>query len=552
VAKEAAVQTAPTSRIDPPDDAAAEIPVARGSVHHEVPWRWIGVGALAGLALCGFAALDVSLVANFLAALVAFAAHGALGLLLVDPYYEYVRSPRPSMLRGLAYAAVWVIAVAVLGILLVKLDMYIANSSMTNGDQVAYFVAMGLALIGAGLGAVLVYSKTRWKGRPERFGWKAIGGVGGVVAGAVAVVLVIGALAADRQTDRADERPVVPAIHGIDGRYVALGDSYSAGEGLTPFLGGTASGEGGDGCHRSGSAYPMLLDLGSDHGTPEFRACSGAVSSDMYTDFHRSADLTIDAQIPGTPQREVGLVTITVGGNDVVFSRVVAACLLHEDCLDAPFVPPEADGRRPEIVHPPTAPLRDWAHQALGRLSERMTKVTSALDASYPTARIVMIGYPYLFPDGPAPWLQADCAVVLRRVSQSEREELRDLTDELNNFLYAHAVAAGFEFVSPAAAWDGHEPCGSEGQYTNAVKPLLRLANFVDGGSFHPNARGQQQLARLVSCYLNENPVAPAPFSGGEVRPISVTGTVDLDELGLAQPPGSLDSPVHCGSGEAV
>lgn len=63
--------------------------------------------------------------------------------------------------------------------------------------------------------------------------------------------------------------------------------------------------------------------------------------------------------------------------------------------------------------------------------------------------------------------------------------------------------------------WDGHEPCGAGGQYTNSVKPYLNFPNPVNGGSFHPNAAGQQTLASLVACYLDANPRPPDPYTAG-------------------------------------
>src|SRR4051812_3176431 len=67
------------------------------------------------------------------------------------------------------------------------------------------------------------------------------------------------------------------------GRYVALGDSYSAGEGLPPYVTGTENVPEGDRCHRSDFGYPEQLKIveldeagAKKPVTPEFRACSGA------------------------------------------------------------------------------------------------------------------------------------------------------------------------------------------------------------------------------------------------------------------------------------
>src|SRR5580704_7836677 len=61
--------------------------------------------------------------------------------------------------------------------------------------------------------------------------------------------------------------------------YAALGDSYSSGEGVPPFISAPA----GDNCHRSTRAYSQLL-VGTA-GFPavgNFKACSGATVADFY------------------------------------------------------------------------------------------------------------------------------------------------------------------------------------------------------------------------------------------------------------------------------
>ena len=98
---------------------------------------------------------------------------------------------------------------------------------------------------------------------------------------------------------------------------------------------------------------------------------------------------------------------------------------------------------------------------------------------------------------------------------------------------------------SPEAVWDGHEPCGTKGQFTNSIKFIL-TPNIVDGGSFHPNRSGQKALAALVACYVNANPSAPNPYVGGVEHPIDVVGLPLPADVGLVDPPGSFEAPVPC------
>lgn len=63
--------------------------------------------------------------------------------------------------------------------------------------------------------------------------------------------------------------------------YVALGDSYSAGEGVQPFLAGTDTPS--DRCHRSKYAYSRAVQLSPLPLSRSFFACSGATTSNLLT-----------------------------------------------------------------------------------------------------------------------------------------------------------------------------------------------------------------------------------------------------------------------------
>ena len=255
----------------------------------------------------------------------------------------------------------------------------------------------------------------------------------------------------------ARHRGVLEPIEGITGTYVALGDSYSAGEGLRPFDQFTTSDQasGGTGCHRSSPhAYPRLLRFEAPSPAERFVACSGAVKHDMYNP-HRTGDsadsVVIAPQLDGEVHPEVGLVTLSIGGNDVVFSKVVVHCFLHVDCLDSTFRAPRDVPDR-DLRFPATQPLRSWAEEALVLVRGKVDDLYPKLRAQFPNARIIVVGYPYLFPDRGAPVFDlSDCQSMLRRFARGERGEVRALHDELNATLYEAAVSAGIEFVSPAA-----------------------------------------------------------------------------------------------------
>ena len=105
-------------------------------------------------------------------------------------------------------------------------------------------------------------------------------------------------------------------------------------------------------------------------------------------------------------------------------------------------------------------------------------------------------------------------------------------------------MGAGIEFVSPAAIWDGHEPCGSKGQYTNSFKAIFSFKNPVDGGSFHPNVHGQEALARLVACYLNVYRSHRPSSSAGGPAPTPAAAVPGSIEHPLLCPPASCAVPL--------
>src|SRR5262245_19740166 len=89
--------------------------------------------------------------------------------------------------------------------------------------------------------------------------------------------------------------------------YAALGDSFAAGIGAPPYPDPV--------CGRSESAYGPLLSQRLRRTTFSFPACSGAKVVD------------VSAGQLDVLDRHTHLVTLTVGGNDIGFSRGLAFCL---------------------------------------------------------------------------------------------------------------------------------------------------------------------------------------------------------------------------------
>jgi lysophospholipase L1-like esterase len=367
-----------------------------------------------------------------------------------------------------------------------------------------------LAKIGWLVGGAVLVGLGAWLARKTEDessfpGWRTLLSLGslnsltGFALGVVIAIVPIVVISAVR-THRYDTPSATPpTLETVYRHVVALGDSYSAGEGLRPYLPGTddvdVENDGGDRCHRSNGAYSQQLGY-REEPDMDFQACSGAVVADLFTGHPEprrggSNSVEIPAQVDpdSPPDNDVDLVLLTMGGNDMGFSSVVTQCFREDDCLAQSF---DFDGNPRDLT------VTQWADYRGKKLADELRESYRRLREHYPQARVVVLGYPYLFPGDPARIGASDCDLILRRVSEKERDGLRKLQDEFTQRIYHAATRAGVEFVSPQAVWNGHEPCGDRGQYVNAINPL------GPEGSFHPNRAGQRALAALVSCYLNE------------------------------------------------
>ena len=384
---------------------------------------------------------------------------------------------------------------------------------------------------------------------PDDETWRMFTPLTMLLGAGLGVILAAGYLGISAWYENNDSPPghsLPAAIAGIHGSYVALGDSYSAGEGLPPFVAGTDVTK----CDRSASsAYPdlllKLLRRQNPQATMSFTACSGALEGQILGPTHRIGAF-VPPQITGQADPSVGLVTLTIGGNNAIFSKVVMTCLLSGNCLDKQFPPPGIH-EATAVPIPPGRMLSQWGPATIVQIGKQDATLFRILRQDFPNARIVVIGYPYLFPTRPGPgfpFLPPACSSILDRLSAHERTGIRTLQDEFNSRIYEEAAASGIEYVSPVAIWDGHEPCGASGQYTNSVKPYLNFPNPVNGGSFHPNAGGQQTLAALVGCYLDTHQQPPDPFAPGAPHLTAVPAKIVTPaQLNLVPPPGQNSVP---------
>jgi len=243
--------------------------------------------------------------------------------------------------------------------------------------------------------------------------------------------------------------------------YVALGDSYSSGEGNPSFIAPSDT----DGCHRSFAAYPTLVALASNSSLRAFVACSGATTNDVVNG-HDGEPSQLDSLDAGTDT-----VTITVGGDDAEFSDFAEECVIGTcDSASAQYQ------TTMEIIGDPLL-----LQASLESLFEQVRSAT-------PNAVIDVVGYPDVVAPG------GNCPTYL---SSGEQIAVETVVTGLNNDLRT-AVSdsgSGFQFIDPTVTgspFDGHDLCSADSYFNGLSIPQTQY-------SFHPNAAGQAAYAELIA-----------------------------------------------------
>lgn len=299
-------------------------------------------------------------------------------------------------------------------------------------------------------------------------------------------------------------------------RYVALGDSYSSGEGVPPFIAGTNTGT--DQCHRSPGAYPELLVQQHAGGiipaTLEFWACSGSVISDFSSNNHSWGEVP---QLNHLGGGDATLVTLSIGGNDIGFAHIGAACLKVNASIFKQLNDQYVENCRNVLNTDTMAKI-----QNLG-----LAPLYAEIRQAAPYAQVYVMGYPRVLPANPSSDCQAQAyredgrkatgnpfnqnatdgfIGVETRISKDDAAWMDEVVEKLNGKIAAEAAAAGFHFVDVTNAFAGHDVCNNNTDSSN--RPWahgLVLANNSNAAppnpsafSFHPNGEGQAAMEEYL------------------------------------------------------
>ncbi len=308
--------------------------------------------------------------------------------------------------------------------------------------------------------------------------------------------------------------------------YLALGDSYSSGEGDFPaglfatshYLSDTDSpaknGLPANYCHISSRSYPFLLGRRYEIDGDRMKsvACSGAVVNDLgptSLDYRGQGDRLAGVSVqlrnqkqktslgdfsPGYIQQiefvakyKPEALTLTAGGNDIDFENILVACAN----ADSPDTCSRAYG------------------QGLARIGmniyhqfARLTQLYRAIKTVSPSTKIFVVGYPEFISDSGPCFLNAGL------LNKEERIMIVESIRYLNKVIKAAAQAAGVVYIDIENSLEGGRMCEPTATAGEALVTGLHRVNGIlsdrnHAQSFHPNARGHEAITRKIVSELS-------------------------------------------------
>ncbi len=315
--------------------------------------------------------------------------------------------------------------------------------------------------------------------------------------------------------------------------YLATGDSFASGEGVFSYKPETDVRNPSNSCHLSLLSYPFLLAAKTALNSVQSTACSGARMQDIvnanYTEELAQSkgknNPTEDSNIISNnlvgyrPQvnfveaSKPANLTISIGGNDIGFGKIVVACLASGTCYSDPQ-------QRLNLVY------------TINQQYDQLVSTYDSLRRSASTgAHIYTIGYPLLAV------ANGNCAVNVH-LNQQEIEFTNQLVSYLNVVIRQAAQKAGVSYIDIEQALVGHRLCettssnvavngltaGDDKTFSVAIGSNYTLDGYLTGHeSYHPNKLGHQLISQAISG-ATQNFIAPPPNPTPVPEPTQLTG----------------------------
>jgi lysophospholipase L1-like esterase len=250
--------------------------------------------------------------------------------------------------------------------------------------------------------------------------------------------------------------------------YVAMGDSAAAAP-LVPDQGTPT------GCFKSTNNYPSVLARRLDVGSFTDVTCSGARTEDLRSRSQPTRSGPVPPQLDAV-RPDTGLVTITIGGNDVDLSSHAAGC--RRASLDAA---PCSTGFVVGGV--------DTVSQAIEEKAADWAALVDAVREKAPGARIVLVGY--------GSYIRQQGCFPAEPINPVDAAYFAAKLDELDNRQQQVAADEGAEFFDPRPLSAGHDLCAAPAdRYFEGFAPANPAAPL------HPNAMGAKAFGVALADYV--------------------------------------------------
>jgi len=258
-------------------------------------------------------------------------------------------------------------------------------------------------------------------------------------------------------------------------KLVVMGDSYASGEGIV--VGNETF------CHRDSRAYGSRL--ATEHNMElQFLACSGATVAQQLDPKDLPADQENQLALLDS---DADIVTISLGGNDMLFSAYMKCVVIWPSGCEAEFEP-DMD-------------------RALGLLKHRWKTLYFEIFRRAPRAKIFAIGYPYVLEASRVSNHADPICRALAYISGAEAAFADQKTAELNTALaeVVNSMASSgwrIEFVNPTDVFDGHGACTGSERWIHNLEVYDPTVELPDMASFHPLEQGHDAYFRAINAAL--------------------------------------------------
>jgi lysophospholipase L1-like esterase len=292
----------------------------------------------------------------------------------------------------------------------------------------------------------------------HRSPWPLVAAIGVTVA-----VGIGGLVSADGRAPTNASRQDVPTPTI---RYVAIGDSFTAGGDMGPQQAGSGT------CLRSSVNYPSLVAEELGYALTDV-SCVGATTQHVLDGSRAVPTAQVDAV-----DDETDLVTVSIGGNDLrLYADMLFTCLRVSR--------PGSDG----------APCRSSAGRTMAQklpdVKLRLGRVLDEIRERAPDAHVLVVTYLGLMP--------TDTTCASTPFAPRDVSWFAGVERSIATAMAAAARERKVDVVDGHALSRGHDVCRGKAAWVNGARPKTD-----DGLLYHPNSAGERALAKAIADRLRD------------------------------------------------